>query len=143
MSRRLFPLGLAGLGKSTPAKRLTQLLANDQHRARPPITLAGNGTPAHSRGAPPPANPPASSPPPPPASNGARRNGHLPPHGHSGKIHQREASEAQPEDVVGAYRHVELLKMDERFSAALERAFRLGKENRRSAWATWRDVTRN
>jgi len=103
-------------------RRIAKLLAYDESRRRPPISLPGRPIPK------------AVPPKPKPTVLGAwpygpvhldRRNG------------QQNRQEAEPEDVFGPYSREKLLQMNTRFTRSVERPFRSGGENRRAAAATY------
>jgi hypothetical protein len=64
------------------------------------------------------------------------------PSGHNGKVDGKRIDEPQPGDLAGPYLIEELHAMNDRFVQRVESAFASGKESRRSARATYRDVIR-
>jgi hypothetical protein len=113
-------------------RRLVRMLVSDaQRRAAAPVTLPGhpNGNGVNHNG------------------NGINQNPTAPdpsrfptrpkktwyaPRGHSGRA-RRGGAEPTPADAEGPYRYEELLRMDQRFKAAVERAIKNGGEHRQSA----------
>jgi hypothetical protein len=115
MSIALSPLGIRypKRAASSWSPSLAAKLARDQQsRPPPPITLPG--LPAH-------ADTPVVTP---PAAVVTRQ---LPPCQHNGRVN-RDPSELQPEDRAGPYGYLELLRMDEKFSHALQRALKRGRK---------------
>jgi hypothetical protein len=55
---------------------------------------------------------------------------------------QKFAGEPVPSDAVGAYTTQQLLKMNDDFVAAVERAFASGEESRAAAFATYKVTSR-
>ena len=105
-------------------RRLCALLALDERRPRPPITLPGRSAVICELSPPPrPPRPPVARAPLGPWSE--RR---------PGKFNR----EAAPEDVFGPYTRAQLVRMDRRFTRRVERAFRRGAERRDAARATYR-----
>ena len=105
-------------------RRLCALLALDERRPRPPVTLPGRSGVICELSPPPrPPRPPVARAPLGPWSE--RR---------PGKFNR----EAEPEDVFGLYTRAQLLRMDRRFTRRVERAFRRGAERRDAARATYR-----
>ena len=108
-------------------RRLCALLALDERRPRPPVTLPGRSG-VICELSPPPRSP---RPPRPPVTGAplgpwsVRR---------PGKFNR----EAAPEDVFGPYTRAQLVRMDRRFTRRVERAFRRGAERRDAARATYR-----
>ena len=109
-------------------RRLCALLALDERRPRPPITLPGRSAVICELSPPPrpprPPRPPVAGAPLGPWS--VRRPGKL------------NRAEAEPEDVFGPYTRAQLVRMDRRFTRRVERAFRRGAERRDAARATYR-----
>ena len=109
-------------------RRLCALLALDERRPRPPVTLPGRSAVICELSPPP--RPPR--PPRPPVARAPLGpwSEHRP-----GKLNR---AEAEPEDVFGLYTRAQLLRMDRRFTRRVERAFRRGAERRDAARATYR-----
>src|SRR5262249_16841400 len=95
-------------------RRLCALLALDEARHRPPISLPGRPCPV-----PPPSPPPPS----PPATRGWTRL----------DCTSKLYGPAEPGDERRPYSREQLLRMDKRFRKRIERAFASGRELRASA----------
>ena len=103
-------------------RRLAALLARDEARHRPPVSLPGK--PANS----------ASSlkPKPPPTVRVGFGPQHL-----DLRSSRLTAEQPTPEDAFGPYTRAQLLRMNWRFVERIERAFRNGTETREAAGASY------
>jgi hypothetical protein len=97
-------------------RRLVRMLTGDVARPQPPITLAGQRTGSVPQPKP---SPPPEAPPPVWTGSAAGHRGH--------------SVEPAAADGEGPYAYAELVRMDNRYRAALLRAFRDGLEKRESA----------
>jgi len=99
--------------------KLAARLMRDDQRKNPPISLPGR--PAII-------DPPKPKPAPAPRATRAQFN----------YVASRQAThaEAEPHDIIGTWPRVRLLRMNARFVARVERAFRRGKESRTAATAS-------
>jgi len=105
-------------------RKLAALLARDEARKRPPVTLPGQPTVPITRA--------ELKPPTPRLHTGwGPQLDHCP----RGEVHKMEA---EPEDVHGPYRRGQLLYMNRRFIEQMERAFAHGTEKRESACASYK-----
>jgi hypothetical protein len=106
-------------------RRLIRMLTGDAQRPRPLVTLpgrhAGNGAPA----------PLPIQPLHPLHERGGDKRGI--PRGHGSRSGMVDGVEPTAEDAEGPYRYEQLLDMDQRFVAAVERAFQNGGESRSTA----------
>ena len=101
-------------------RKLAALLARDEARHRPPVTLPGQPTPT-----------PSSSPQPAPPK---RRTGQPALTGYRPQLFKpRHAEEPTDQDALATWTKSQLMRMDYRFSRLLERAFKRGKESRQAA----------
>jgi hypothetical protein len=108
-------------------RRLSGLLVRDELRHRPPVTLPGRpAVVRESSTLPQPSRPPA-------VDRGA-------PHGTRSERRPSKlnSGDAGPEDFFGLYTRAQLVRMDQRFTKRMERAFRRGAEHRDAARATYR-----
>jgi hypothetical protein len=118
-------------------RRLAKLLAVDELRPRPPVTLPGKPDPQLPALPPPPSS--SSSPPlPSPSPSLPRSRTHRSWLRYLNRPEpQRQAAEIEPEDVIaGAWTREQRLQMDAAFVRRVERTFRRGAESRTAAGAT-------
>ena len=108
-------------------RRLVRLLAIDERRSRPPITLAGPAPPAPS--------PPPLPPKPPAALHTVTGRLRWAPYRRDDTL-EHHRTPFQPGDECWPYSRDQLLRMDLRFSRRLRRALASGKESRAAAEAS-------
>ena len=103
-------------------RRIAALLARDEVRHRPPVSLPGK--PASSASSPKPKPPPAA-----PTGYGPQ---HL-----DLRSSRLTAEQPTPEDAFGPYTRAQLLRMNWRFVERIEQAFRNSTETREAAGASY------
>jgi hypothetical protein len=104
------------LNSEAVRRYLVRALTGDAERPRPPVSLAGQRPDS------------APQPIPPPAAAPARKITWE----HGGRTRLGTA-EPEPGDEQGPYAYAELVRMNDRFRAAVLRAFKRGKESRQAA----------